>query len=415
MIQRKRFQIAAAIFAVILCAGAVLSGCAKNSAEDSQKYITIGCVAPLTGELSAFAEGSLETEEAAVAELNESGGIYIDTLEKKMKICFTIADSASTADGAKEAAKKLIEEEHADVVICSSGSLTAVAAAVVCEASKVPFFAVGAEQDLWKYFGPYQYCFDCAYDNESRFLALKDMLNARNLSSVGLLSVKADSTEIFTNALSEFCKNNGLAFTAAEPLDPNMPDYQKAAAALSAAKPDALICYMDGSDFSKAFSEGGLSGLGIPFVALLFDDLYAGDLTKLEHGNDIKEFYTVTTWDRKYPFTSSLTDETASELALWWESNFMSTPSALTGEKHAAAEIAVDAMKLAMAMDPEAIASAARSLNVDTTLGLVDFDGEGSSILPCSVIQWSYDPMTLSWSRELVSHSQLIDVEFDEG
>lgn len=398
----------------MVCAGAVLAGCAKKGSEDSQKYITIGCVAPLTGELAAFGEGSLETEEAAVAEVNETGGIYMDTLEKKLKIRFTIADSKSTAEGAKEAAKKLIEEDQVDAVICSSGTLTAVAAASVCEKSKVPFFSVGAEQDLWKSGGPYQYCFNCAYDNATRFLALKDMLTERQFSSVGLLSVRTDTTESFANALSEFCKNYDLKFAAAEPMDPDNPDYQKAAAALSAAKPDALICYMDSSTFSKAFHEGGLSGLGIPFVALLYDDLYTGDLAKTEHGNEIKEFYTVTTWDRKYPFTSSLTDEKSSEIALWWESNFLSSPSDMTGEKHAAAEIAVDAMKLAMAMDPEAIASAAGSLNVDTVIGLVDFDKEGSSILPCSVIRWTYDPMTLSWSRELASHSQLIDVEFDE-
>lgn len=414
MIQKRRFQIAAVILAALACAGMVLSGCAKKGSEDSQKYITIGCVAPLTGELAAFGEGSLETEEAAVAELNEAGGIYMDTLEKKLKIRFTIADSKSTAEGAKEAAKKLIEEDQVDAVICSSGTLTAVAAASVCETMKVPFFSVDAENDLWKAGGPYEYCFNCAFDNASRFLALKDLLSEQKLSSVGLLAVRSDTSESFANALSAFCKENDLKFTAADPLDPEKPDYKKAANALSGAKPDALICYMDSNDFSKAFREGGLSGLGIPFVALLHDDLYVGDLMKTEYGNDIKEFYTVTTWDRKYPFASSLTDETASELALWWESNFLSSPSALTGEKYAAAEIAVNAMKLAMAMDPEAIASAAGSLNVDTMIGLVDFDKEGNSILPCSVIRWTYDPMTLSWSKELASHAQLIDVEFDE-
>ena len=77
-------------------------------------------------------------------------------------------------------------------------------------------------------------------------------------------------------------------------------------------------------------------------------------------------------------------------------------------------EIAIDAVKRAMALDAEDVISAAGSMNVDTVLGVVDFDQTNTCVLPCSVLKWTYNTATLSWEKELASHTQLKDVEFDE-
>jgi len=53
-------------------------------------------------------------------------------------------------------------------------------------------------------------------------------------------------------------------------------------------------------------------------------------------------------------------------------------------------------------------------MNVDTVLGVVDFDQTNTCVLPCSVLKWTYNTATLSWEKELASHTQLKDVEFDE-
>ena len=74
------------------------------------------------------------------------------------------------------------------------------------------------------------------------------------------------------------------------------------------------------------------------------------------------------------------------------------------------------AWKTAMALDADTIRSAAKSLNENTVLGLVDFDETtGSSVLPCSVLKWTYEARTASWTKELISHKQLgEDVVFEE-
>ena len=95
-----------AILILSLLAVSILTGCGESGTYATQKnYITIGVVASLTGELAGYGEGTLETEEAAVAAINEEEGVYIDTLQRKLKIRVIVADSKSTYFGAQDAAK----------------------------------------------------------------------------------------------------------------------------------------------------------------------------------------------------------------------------------------------------------------------------------------------------------------------
>ena len=410
---RIKTILACLLLAVMTCA--VVSGCGESGTYATQKnFITIGCVCPLTGDLADYGEGSLETEEAAVAAINENGGLYIDTLERKLKVRFVVADSESTKEGAKIAATKLIEEDNVDVMICSSGTMTVNAVAEICEKSEVPCFCVNAETEEWLANGPYEYCFNCSYDYESRIEALADVWTEKGITSVGLLATQSEEADRFAEVLADYCKENDLKYTDPGRLESVNPDITKAVKALSDGEVQCVICFMDCKTFSKVFTEGSIHELSLSMCVLMTTDLFVRDITALKEGSEIQEFYTVACWDKKYPFESSLTDEDGAVLGLWWEDTFLSTSSELLGYKHGSAEIAIDAVKLAMALDSESIASAARSLNVDTLLGLVDFDQSGSCLLPSSVIHWSYDGATASWVSELASHSQLKDVEFED-
>ncbi len=415
MRKKRNWKLVAGLLMLAVLTVSVLAGCGQGKTYATQKnYITIGCVLPLSGELAPYGEGSLETEEAAVAEINENDGVYIDTLQRKLKIRFVVADSASTAEGAAQAVKKLVEEDNADVLISTGGTLTSVAAAKACEELKVPFFSVGADPDFWKAAGPFRYCFNCDSSNEARIEALSDLWNQYGITSIGFMAEASYEADAFGKALSAFCSANGYTLTDTGLLDPTSPNYSDAVQKLSDGSVEVLICYMSGENFSRAWQQGDIRGLGLEMCILESDPLFAGDIAGVAPGTDIQEFYTVTDWDRKYPFTSSLTDETGTDLANWWEGLFLSNASEQLAHKHVCTEIAVGAIKLAMALDADSICSAARSLDIDTLMGLVDFDENGLSTYPCSVLRWSFDVPTVSWTRELASHSRLTDVEFDE-
>ena len=291
----------AKILLLILLMGAVLSGCGKSGTYATQKnFITIGCVSPLTGEFALFGEGTLETEESAVAFINEKDGLYIDTLQRKLKVRFIVADSRSTEEGAQEAARQLITEENVDVVICSSGNLTVQAVADVCEQEQIPFFSVNAEAEAWLENGPYEYCFHCSYNNTSRLQALSDVWTEMGITSVGLLAVQSEEAEHFADTLDVFCKENGISCTRAGFINPASLDYSSAVQALASKEVEAVICFMDCNEFSDVWRQSGLKGLELQMCVLVNNHLFVRDITDIENGADIREFYTLTCWDKTY-------------------------------------------------------------------------------------------------------------------
>lgn len=91
-----------------ICTALCLCSCESAPKTSKKNYVTIGRICPMTGEFAEYAEGTLETEKAAVEELNQNGGIFIDALEKKLMVRYLLRDSGSTERGAKEAALQLI-------------------------------------------------------------------------------------------------------------------------------------------------------------------------------------------------------------------------------------------------------------------------------------------------------------------
>lgn len=393
---------------------AVLSGCGESGIYATQKnFITIGCVCPLSGDLANYGEGTPEAQEEAVRALNENEGLYIDTLQRKLKVRFLVADSCSTEEGAKAAAQQLITQENVDVMICHSGNLTAKAVASVCEQEKVPFFSVNAEMDEWVEDAPYAYSFNCAVDQRARLLALADVWEEKEITSVGLFAVQSEEAARFAQALSDFCDEYGYDFTNPGFIETEA-DYAKAAKTLAKEKVESVVCFMDAEDFSAAFEITEVRTMGHEMCVLVNNHLFARDIEIIKNGAMIKELYTLTAWNKNYPFESSLTEENSGALGLWWEDRFLSSCSELLGYQHGCVEIAVDALKLAMALDADSIVSAAKNMEIDTVLGQIAFDKNNTFRLPCSVLHWTFDASTVSWKKELVSHAQLLDVEFDE-
>ena len=89
------------------CAGAAKGGDTAKI-DENKEFILVGRVAPLTGPLASFGNGTPFMEEKAVEALNADGGIYIEELGKKLPIKFIVLDSESNTTKAAEAANKLI-------------------------------------------------------------------------------------------------------------------------------------------------------------------------------------------------------------------------------------------------------------------------------------------------------------------
>jgi branched-chain amino acid transport system substrate-binding protein len=78
-------------------------------------------------------------------------------------------------------------------------------------------------------------------------------------------------------------------------------------------------------------------------------------------------------WTGRHPFTSSLTGQTAADLAAAFEEETGAQSTQPLGFAHALFEVAVDALKRAGSADPDALNEALAATNLATVVGPVDF------------------------------------------
>ncbi|BBN82543.1 hypothetical protein PA25_25280 [Pseudoalteromonas sp. A25] len=102
----------------------------------SDKDITIGLLAPLSGVVSLYGEEISNAAKIACDEINEAGGI----LGKKLKL--VIADDGSVPQTAVPAAKQLVHDHHCDAIIGNLLSSSRIAVNLdVAEVEKIPYLS----------------------------------------------------------------------------------------------------------------------------------------------------------------------------------------------------------------------------------------------------------------------------------
>lgn len=124
----------AAIFAVMLMAGSMLTGC---GGADS-KTIKIGLLNEMTGGNATFGTSAANGAKLAFKEANAKGGVLGKQIEA------VIADNKSEPSESANAMTKLATQDKVVAVTGVFSSSNAIAASSVAESTKVPFLAVGA-------------------------------------------------------------------------------------------------------------------------------------------------------------------------------------------------------------------------------------------------------------------------------
>ena len=124
----------AVVFAVMLMAGSMLTGC---GGADS-KTIKIGLLNEMTGGNATFGTSAANGAKLAFKEANAKGGVLGKQIEA------VIADNKSEPSESANAMTKLATQDKVVAVTGVFSSSNAIAASSVAESTKVPFLAVGA-------------------------------------------------------------------------------------------------------------------------------------------------------------------------------------------------------------------------------------------------------------------------------
>ncbi len=396
----KGMKKALLVIFISICTVFCLCSCASAPKTSKKNYVTIGRICPMTGEFAEYAEGTLEAEKAAVEELNQSGGIFIDALEKKLMVRYLLRDSGSTEKGAKEAALQLIEEENVDLIIVTHSDSTVLPVAKICEEKQVPCFCADAEETLWLEQGQHRYSFLISAGIEEQMEAFLPVWQEKAITSLVILTDHAPSEEGFADKAVKYCAANRITAKSVN-LSEN---YVKA---LQDAKADALLCVLDTDDYLDTVRTIHDAGVELKSSMLVNEHLYYEALEKDTLSSAFDQTYTAEAWAPSFSSTSSLTRQNGKDLLDWWNSEYITPCPESLGYKHGVVEVTVEALKRAMALDSDSIIKAAEELNLDTVLGLVHFDQNHFATVSCAASQWVYEPHSVDKSK----WSQILAIE----
>ena len=397
-------RIRKALFVIFLsvCTALCLCSCGSAPKTSKKNYVTIGRICPMTGDYAEYAEGTLETERAAVEELNQNGGIFIDALEKKLMVRYLLRDSGSTEEGAREAALQLIEEENVDLIIVTHSDSTVLPVAQICEEKHVPCFCADAEETLWTAQGEHTYSFLLSAGTQERLDAFLPIWQEKEVTSLVILTDPASPQAAFVEKAVKYCAANRITVKEVSVAE----DYGKA---LQEAKADALLCVLDTGTYITVMTNIKNAGLEMKACMLVNEHLYLDTLERDPLSASFDQTYTAEVWAPSISGTSSLTGQDGAGLKEWWESEYITPCPESYGYKHGVVETTVEALKRAMAIDPDAIVQAAEELNLDTVLGHVHFDQDHFAPLSCVASQWVYEPHSTAkskWSQILAEDTE---------
>ncbi|HEY7759416.1 MAG TPA: ABC transporter substrate-binding protein [Burkholderiales bacterium] len=385
----------------LIQAGGTLAGAAALGFPSlvfaQARTVKIGFVSPQTGPLAPFGEADKFT----IEQMNKLFGGGIDIGGKKVAIQILQKDSQSNPNRAGEVANDLILKDKVDLMLVSSTPETANPVSDACELNEVPcvssvvpwqpwFF--GRKGDPAKGFEWTYHMFWGLEDVIANFLAGWKSVST-NKKVGGLFPNDGDGNAWGDKELGFPKPLAAEGFTLTDPgRFQNMNnDFSAQIAAFKQAGCEIVTGVVIPPDAKTFLTQATQQGYKPKVVTLGKALLFPAAIEALgDLGNGLS---TEVWWSPSHPFTSSLTRQSAKQLADSYESIAKKQWTQPIGFAHALFEVAVDALKRAQKPgDPASLRDAIKATNLKTVVGDVKWGGGGPfknvSKTPLVLGQW---------------------------
>ncbi len=358
--------------------------------------IKIGFVTPLTGPLALFGEADKWT----VEQMKQSFKDGITVAGKKYMVEILIKDSQSNPNRAAEVASDLILKDKITLMVVTSTPDTTNPVCDVCELNEMPCISTNCPWQPWFFGRKGDPAKGFAWTHHF-FWGLEDVIGnftngwkslKTNKKVGGLFPNDADGNAWGDKALGFPKPLTDMGFTLTDPgrYQNGTQDFSAQIAAFKKEGVDIITGVMippDAKTFLTQAKQQGLNPKAITLgKALLFPvgiealgDLGAGLSTEVW-------------WSPSHPFTSSLTKQSAKDLAAAYEKGSNKQWTQPVGFAHALFEVAADTFKRAKSTKPADLRDAIAATDMDTIVGHVKWGGPGPfknvSKTPLVLGQW---------------------------
>ena len=372
--------------------------------------IKVGMVTPQTGPIAGFgaADQFIVDQMSAWFAANpiEAGG-------KKYNVQTIIKDSQSDPKRAGEVAAELINQDGVDVVLAHGTPDTVNPVADQCEANAVPcitsdapwqpyFFGRGGDPEK-----PFKWGYHFFWGLEDVTTVFQDMWSKipTNKKVAGLFPNDADG-QVWAAEFPKLLSANGYTLNDPGLYENGTQDFSAQISAYKKSGDEILTGVPIPPDFTNFWKQAKQQGFNPKIASVGKALLFPASVEALgEIGNNLS---TEVWWSPAYPFKSSVTGQTAAELAQGWTDATGKQWTQPIGFVEALYEVLAAAVQSAGGTDKEAIAKALSTLKVDTIVGPLDWTaGPVANVAktPLSGGQWRMtDGGQFPWDLVIVSN-----------
>ena len=362
---------------LLKAAPAVAAASMIPSLANAADTIKIGFVSPQTGPLAAFAEPDKFTID--VVKKATAGGITIGG--KKYAVEIILKDSQSNPNKAASAASELILRDRVDLVVATATPATTNPVADQCELNGVPCITNDTpwQPHFFGRKGDPKKGFDWTYHF---FWGLEDVIGSyTNLWSsiptnkvVGGLVPNDEDGNAWGDAKIGFppvLAAKGFKLVDRGRYQSPANDFSSFINEFKKNNVEIVVGVIPPPDFANFWNQAGQMGFKPKIVTVAKATEFPAAVQAF---GDRAEGLTVEVWwSPSHPFKSSLTGQTAKQIADDFTAATGKQWTMPVGFKHSLFEVAIDVLKRASAKTPEAIRDAIKTTNLTTTVGPINF------------------------------------------
>ena len=361
----------------------------------SGEAIKIGYVTPATGPLAAFAEA----DDFILTGVREAFADGLRTGNGTRPVEILVKDSQSNPDRAGAVASDLILEDKVDLVVVASTPETVNPVSDQCELNGVPCISSVAPWQAW-FFGrkgdpkkPFRFTYHFFWGSDNLVAVYQDMwrqVDARK--NVGLLfpndsdgNALADKATGFPPALSK----GGYRVVDPGRYENGTNDFSSQISRFRSGDSDILTGVPIPPDFTTFWKQASQQGYRPPVATIAKAVLFPSAVEALgEIGDGVS---TEVWWSPEHPFTSSLSDVSAKDLAAAYTEETSRQWTQPIGFVHALFEVVADVFGKVDPSDRQAVAAQLGKTRLDTIVGTVDWTSgpvPNVAVTPLTGGQW---------------------------
>ena len=360
--------------------GATGSASASESAGGEPRSVTIGVIAPLSGDLSALGLGIQHSVDLAIQEANASGELGNVTIEPSPQ------DDEATPDVGQQAASLLADDDSVIGVVGTLNSSVAQSVAPVLSTAGItqvspantnPTLTLGqdwttAPARVWD-----TYFRTCTTDNSQGRFAATYVYETLGLTSVAIIHDQKTYGAGLVAVFAEEFEALGGTITTTEVINPDEDDYSAVVGTVAATSPEFVYYggeYPQAGPLSAQLAAGGLN---VPLMGGdgIFDPAY------IELGG--RDLDTATSVGAPVEDL----DSAAAFIEAYDAAGYPDPYSAYGAQSYDAANAIIEALKAALATDPElagqdlrdAVLAAMADVSFEGATGAVGFDENGDT------------------------------------